>query len=171
MAQDKTIIRVQKNKENPYVMLNKTFIEDERLSWKAKGLMTYFLSKPDDWKIMMCDLVKRSVDGRVSVASGINELIKYGYIRRYQPKNDKNQYLPVEYIVYEIPQAGFLHAENPRSGNPHTGNQPQLNNNITKKRYTPNNDSHGMRKELDFRKYPQHEYSDEQFESLYEQIE
>ncbi|KXG73769.1 hypothetical protein AN619_29030 [Thermotalea metallivorans] len=40
MATDKTtIIRVQKNKENPYVMINKQFLSDERLSWKAKGLL------------------------------------------------------------------------------------------------------------------------------------
>ena len=38
-------------KENPFIMLDKTCINDNRLSWKAKGLHTYIMGLPDDWKI------------------------------------------------------------------------------------------------------------------------
>ncbi|HBG7159327.1 TPA: replication protein, partial [Clostridioides difficile] len=31
------IIRVSKDKDNPYVVLNKTCLEDVKLSWQAKG--------------------------------------------------------------------------------------------------------------------------------------
>ena len=50
------IIRVIKDKSNPYVMLNKTCLRDEKLSWKAKGLHSYLLSLPDDWQIYIEDL-------------------------------------------------------------------------------------------------------------------
>ena len=36
---DKTIIRVAKNKDNPYVMMNKAGLNDSRLSFKAKGIL------------------------------------------------------------------------------------------------------------------------------------
>ena len=37
-------------------------IEDERLSWAARGLLGYLLSKPDDWKVLVNDLECHQVD-------------------------------------------------------------------------------------------------------------
>jgi hypothetical protein len=76
------IIRVDKNKNNPYVLINKDFLNDKNLSWKAKGLMAYLLSKPDDWEIFISQLQKCSTDGRDSTSNAIKELIKNGYIQR-----------------------------------------------------------------------------------------
>ncbi len=44
----KTIVRVNK-RSNPYVVIDKTALNDDRLSWKAKGVLCYLLSLPDDW--------------------------------------------------------------------------------------------------------------------------
>ncbi len=41
------IIRVKKCQNN-FVMMDKTFLEDTRLSFKAKGILAYLLSKPDN---------------------------------------------------------------------------------------------------------------------------
>jgi len=43
----KNIIRVEKNKN--YSVVNNTVLRDTKISWKAKGIMAYMLSKPDDW--------------------------------------------------------------------------------------------------------------------------
>lgn len=77
---ENTIVRVQKNKKSPYVMIDKTGLEDSRLSFKAKGILAYCLSRSDDWKIIVSDLVNRSADGKSAIYSGIDELQKYGYI-------------------------------------------------------------------------------------------
>ena len=58
----KTIFRVAKNKDNPYVMIDKRPLENPSLSWKAKGVLAYLLSRPDDWEIILGDLIKRSTD-------------------------------------------------------------------------------------------------------------
>lgn len=42
-----TTIRTEKNRNNLYVMINKTALEDEILSWKAKGIGCYLMSKFD----------------------------------------------------------------------------------------------------------------------------
>ena len=99
----KTIIRTVKNPDNPYVMINKSIFYDARLSWKAKGLMGYFLGKPDDWKIMICDLIKQSKDGRDSVYNGLAELKKYGYVQEVAYRQGKI-IVKREYKVYETPE-------------------------------------------------------------------
>ena len=60
--------------------INNSVFEDERLSWKAKGLLACLLSKKDNWKINKKELENISKDGRDSITNAINELEKYGYI-------------------------------------------------------------------------------------------
>ena len=50
MATNETIIKIKK-RVNPYTMIDSSIFTDNKLSWKAKGLLGYFLSRPDDWKI------------------------------------------------------------------------------------------------------------------------
>lgn len=108
--QHQTIYRTVKNRENPYVMIDKNIFTDTRLSWKAKGLLGYFLSRPDNWTIRIDDLVKQSKDGRDSVYSGLRELKKCGYIVQvaYRLKNGRIDHF--EHHVYEQP------LENPPEG-------------------------------------------------------
>ena len=107
-----TIIRVQKNRRNPYVMIRNSVFEDPLISWKAKGLMGYFLSRPDHWTILLSDLVKRSPDGRDKVYSGLAELKQHGYVEHVFDR-DQGKIVRGRYIVYEEPQAP--HPEDPKT--------------------------------------------------------
>lgn len=91
-------------KEAGFVLVDKTPLNDPTLSWKAKGLLTYLLSLPDDWKINISDLKKRSSDGRDSTVSGIDELIQARYVFRKQDKGDDGKFLGYEYHVFERPE-------------------------------------------------------------------
>ena len=66
--------------EGNYTILNNTCIRDSRLSLKAKGLHTYFMSLPPKWNLYKSELVKHSRDGMESVNSAIKELVKFGYV-------------------------------------------------------------------------------------------
>jgi hypothetical protein len=92
-----------KRRENPYVQLDKRCLEDEKLSWKAKGLLAYVLSKPTDWTIRRSDLVKKSKDGKDAVSSAIKELEINGYVYRYQERDEKGQFGEWVWEVYELP--------------------------------------------------------------------
>jgi hypothetical protein len=92
-----TAIRV---KHNPCIA--KTILEDSRLSWKAKGLYTYLISQPDGWEVAISDLVNQSADGRDSVYTGLNELIKYGCIK-CECIHENDRIKRREYVVYEMP--------------------------------------------------------------------
>jgi DnaD/phage-associated family protein len=117
------IIRVLKNKNNPYVMVNKTCLQDNELSWKAKGLHTYIMSLPDDWKIYIDDLKNRSKDGREATSNILRELIEKGYIKRITRRDaDTNRLLGgYDYEVYEVPLDNPQKLKPRKSENPITG--------------------------------------------------
>jgi hypothetical protein len=98
----KTIFRTVK-RENPYAQIDKTVLNDKRLSWKAKGLLAFLLSKPDNWEINIKNLIKQAKDGKEAIYSGIKELITFGYIVRVESRN-KGRFAQIEYLIYENPQ-------------------------------------------------------------------
>ena len=75
------IIKVHK-RTTPFVTIDCTAIKDQRLSAKAKGVFCYLLSMPLDWKIYLTELSNHFKDGKVSIASAINELEDAGYISK-----------------------------------------------------------------------------------------
>lgn len=95
--------RINKDKENPYVMMNKGFIQNPSLSMQAKGLLAYLLSLPNDWEIRRNELPRHFKNGIRSISNVINELINSGYIKRTQPRNQKNCFSEVRYDVFEFP--------------------------------------------------------------------
>lgn len=62
------IFRVYKESGN-FVTVNKDFIHDPNLSWKAKGILLYLLSRPDDWQIYETEL--KSTLATVEIACGL----------------------------------------------------------------------------------------------------
>lgn len=95
------IIRISKDKSNPYVIINKQFLQDKRLSWKAKGIMAYLLSLPDDWQIYEEELSDHSDDGIKALKSGIKELLDLGYMQRTKTRNKQGRYSGWQYDVHE----------------------------------------------------------------------
>src|SRR5699024_8438680 len=67
-------------------------------------LLTYFLSKPDDWQIYMKDVQNQFKDGETSIRSAMKELIEAGYIYRWRERNEKGQLGSYNYEVYERPE-------------------------------------------------------------------
>lgn len=110
-----TIFRSKHDKENPYVLCGKCCVDDERLSYKALGLLLYLLSKPDTWQAQQEELVQRHKDGKSSVRSALLELEEYGYISRRQLFNDRGQFAGYAIDVYEScrkPETGNRKPEN-----------------------------------------------------------
>ena len=122
-----SIYRVKKDKDNPYVQINKTPLNDKRLSWKAKGLMCYMLSMSDDWKFYECELINHSKDGKDAFRSAIKELINAGYVvRGDRVRDEKGLLREYEYFIYENP----IH-----SGKSYVGKSASNNNDYNNKFY------------------------------------
>ena len=61
-----------------FVTVHKAFIHDASLSWKAKGILLYLLSRPDDWQIYETELIKHTSDKLSSLKSGLKQLEEAG---------------------------------------------------------------------------------------------
>jgi hypothetical protein len=120
-----SIIRVEK-RADPYVRIDKVPLEDARLSWKARGLLAYLLSKPDKWEIVVAYLVKQAPDGETSLRAGLKELMDAGYIERRQVR-ENGKIVKVAYTVYERPKNTPL-GENPNTENLNLQNQALVTN-------------------------------------------
>ena len=91
-------------KEKAFAQISNELINNRELSYKALGILTYILSKPDDWQVYMSDLVRENVDGEKSVRNGLNELIEKRYVQRYRVYNkDTGKVHHWETLVSEIP--------------------------------------------------------------------
>lgn len=82
---DVSIIRVAKR--DRYSVIANEALEDSRLSWKARGLLAYLLSKPDGWTVNRDQLTAASdADGQTTVRSGLRELEACGYLVRVRTR-------------------------------------------------------------------------------------
>jgi hypothetical protein len=79
-------------RETPFVQIDKRALQDESLSWKAKGLLAYLLSLPDDWQIYINELKNHATDGRDSTATALKELISAGYITRNYAEREEGKF-------------------------------------------------------------------------------
>jgi hypothetical protein len=119
-----TLCRVTHNKN--YTTVNNTIADDNRISWRAKGLWFFAFSRRNDWKFYIKDLVNRSTDGKESVRKGLLELEEYGYLERIQSKDSTGKFTAFEYIFHEValeikiilPQSDLPIADLPISVNP-----------------------------------------------------
>lgn len=90
-------------KKQNFVVLDKAFLNDGQLSWKAKGLLAYMLSLPDDWHFRLADLATRSKCGREATASILAELIEAGYLQKVQKRAKDGKFGKVEFSCMKLP--------------------------------------------------------------------
>lgn len=135
------IIR-QKRKDRFLVVDNK-IIEDKRLSFKARGLLIYMLSKPDDWKFWTSELVKRSAkDGISSIRTALKELEAAGYLTRKRERSSKGTFTSQDWILTDKPafqpQVEKPHVDNPQVEKPHVDNRTLPNTDFKPNTDIPN---------------------------------
>lgn len=131
-----SIIRTEHNRENPYVMLNKSPLEDRDLSWEAKGIWSYLISRKDNWKVSVAHLSKiypKKGGGRDAIYSILNELIEKGYCKKEgQAHTEKGKFTAYEYVIYEFkicstvtasPEAAEPETDQPDTVEPATSNK------------------------------------------------
>lgn len=82
MEEQKTRI-YRERKERNFTIIHNEILKRNDLSWKAKGIMCYVLSLPDDWIIYLEELMKHATDKKASFRSGWDELKEKGYVHRY----------------------------------------------------------------------------------------
>lgn len=112
---------IRKVRKSNFTTVNNDYLQDSGLSWKAKGIITYIMSLPENWRINISDLKNRSKDGRDSTSAGIAELIEKGYCNRKKVRDNDGLFLGYDYDVSD--QKDFYPlTENPLTDNQNTEN-------------------------------------------------
>lgn len=98
------ILRVKKDRA--YSVVANAPFNNTSLSWKARGILAYLLTKPDDWEIVVADLLNQSEkDGRESLRGGLNELREAGYLVLVDRRDENGRFLGRGYDLHESPGA------------------------------------------------------------------
>ena len=138
------------NKKENFTSIHNKLINDSRISLKAKGIMLYMLSKPENWKYNPKEIAKNSKDGLDSVYSGIKELIEAGYISRTRHSDGTVDYFVFEDVEendiidfskkenpnWENPNRETPNRENPNRENPNRENPNRENPDVYKRKNT-----------------------------------
>jgi hypothetical protein len=114
-----------------FTTVNNEYLQDKLLSWKAKGMISYLMSLPDDWEINIKDLQGRSKDGRDATANTLKEIINSPYGRRLRARSGSGLFEGYDYEVCDS-KAFNPNTDNPDTDNANTDNPEQVNTNPTK---------------------------------------
>lgn len=110
MSQEATIRRGVRNAR--YAAIPNHVFEDSRLSMEARWLLSYLLSKPDNWTVVIGDIIKKGNCGRDKARKMIAELVEFGYAEREQSRAD-GKFGSSILVIYDEPSVG-IHSENSR---------------------------------------------------------
>jgi hypothetical protein len=73
------IIKVKKTKD--YAAIDNKVLCDKRLSYRARGVLAYLLSKPNNWQVVSEDVIDNGTEGRDAIRACFRELKAFGYAR------------------------------------------------------------------------------------------
>ena len=151
-VQKMSVFRVEKNKN--YTVMSNYHLRDKNLSLKAKGLLSYMLSLPDNWDYSLEGLVKVNKEGLSAIKSTVKELKENNYleIKKLYGNQTKSGRIDYEYLIFETPkvkkqEVGFLPLENQP-----LENQLQINTNNKILKKESKKKKKIIKKDLDFEK-------------------
>lgn len=104
------VFKIEKQKN--YTVMSNYHLQDRNLSYKAKGLLSFMLSLPEDWDYSMKGLVAVSKENIKAIRTILNELKEHGYLEIVQTRGEKGYY-KYEYVIREIPIEVEKQKDNP----------------------------------------------------------
>lgn len=128
---------IRSKRDRNFSIIDNDLIGNSSLSFKARGLLIYMLSKPDDWKFYTTELAKRSSkEGIAAIRTALEEIEKAGYLIRQKKRKNNGKFDGTDWELVDIPtfspQVDYPHADKPRSDNPTSDNRTLLRTNTTK---------------------------------------
>lgn len=93
-------IRVVKNKN--YSVMSNYHLHDTNLSFKAKGLLSFMFSLPDNWNYSIKGISSRSKESEKTIRTILKELEFHKYLIIEKKQNALGRFV-YEYFIYEVP--------------------------------------------------------------------
>ena len=114
------VFRIERTRD--YTVMSNHHLRNEKLSLKAKGLLSMMLSLPEDWNYTTRGLAKICKEGVDAIGGALRELETAGYIVRHQLRDRQGRISDTEYVIYEQPQPKKPDMPQPDMGSPDTEN-------------------------------------------------
>jgi len=116
--------------ESHFTSLHNDVLRDDRLSYRARGILAVILSHTDGWSTSAESLAEKGREGRDAIRSALGELEDAGYLKRERVQDDRGRWATRQ-VIYDRPQAeeqGALFAvtEPPTTGFQSSVNQPSV---------------------------------------------
>ena len=116
---------IRKKREHNYTVINNEVFQKNQLSWQAMGMLSYLLSKPDDWSVVVNELINVTKDtakptGNNGVYNILKELKEKGFVQVR-----KNGDGTTDYIIFDTPNQA-----NPNQANPNQAETTLVNTDI-----------------------------------------
>ena len=94
------IVRVA---EHPrYAVIDQRTIRDDRLSFRARGVLMWLLDRPANWSARSEAIAHHGKEGRDAIRAALKELESYGYLVRTREQDEAGHWVTVS-VVYELP--------------------------------------------------------------------
>ena len=91
-----------------FTVMSVFHMRDKTLSMRAKGLLSFILQLPPDWKFSTRGLAANQKDGVDAVTETLRELERAGYIARRRLRDEKGHYKDTLYTIYEKPRSNCI---------------------------------------------------------------
>ena len=101
----RTILRLKKTRD--YFKVANSVFTNRNISWEARGLMGYLLSKPDDWQVRVHDLVRQGPAGQHKISRMLRELEVAGYLMRRRFRRADGTF---EWFVLILEDPALIHS-------------------------------------------------------------
>ena len=96
-----TIIRAERP-SSKFAIIRNEVLQDERLSFRARGVLASILSRPDNWRCSAWDLATEGREGRRAILTALTELEDHGYLVRVKKQDEGGKWSTATY-VYDMP--------------------------------------------------------------------
>lgn len=132
MKEEATIRRGARNAR--YAAIPNHVFEEVRLSMEARWLLGYLLSKPDNWTVVLRDIINKGNCGRDKARRMVSELVELGYAQKEQA-TDSGRFSALSLVIYDEPfapevtvsVASLPQTEKPSTVNPSTEKPAPVN--------------------------------------------
>ena len=103
------MVGIRKEVKTNFAVIPNELLSSNELSWKAKGILCYLLSKPDDWTGQFYDIRRagkyrglKAIECDKLIRSAMKELVCAGYAKRVF-KRDDSRIKGSGYVVSNAP--------------------------------------------------------------------
>lgn len=104
-----------------FTIIRNDWLRDERLSWKARGLVAYLASHRVGWETSLEQLARAGKDGKDSVAAGLRELVDLGYLKVDRQRDEHGRLSGTDYDLtdpWDSPKPDFPDQAKPEQAEP-----------------------------------------------------